>query len=294
MKNRLLPLFLFCLLSASAHAEPLPVKLTGIINLKDEKYALLETTNSVFGHPDDSGMLKVGQSQFLRSDLRVEVLQIDPSVATVKLNLSFGKTNSISNLFLDDKRATQAGSNTLAPVTIQLRKAHLDQVLNLYGQLTTRTVLHPTLPEINITYDISATNNLGAAQALTTALAKNGLTNILDGTKFIMVLPTDHAAMAHPHSSEIKPSTAAIQSGDINLPNVVLYPVVQIYAELIGRKLDPNAPFPPGIHFITLVNQTPISKSEAVYALDTLFAWQNIKVIPVDKDLVRAVEIKSE
>ena len=66
--------------------------------------------------------------------------------------------------------------------------------------------------------------------------------------------------------------------------------VALLYADLIGKKLDRSEPFrwsgEPGIFFITV---TPVSKDEAIYAIETLLAWHNIKVVPVADGFVKAV-----
>ncbi|WP_150107359.1 hypothetical protein [Pedosphaera parvula] len=300
MKNSSLPSLLLCLslFSVSIQAAPPQVKLTGIINMPDYKSALLEITDTI-DHTETT-ILTEGQAESFSPKLRLEIIQVNPVKRTAKLNLTANQTNSIITLALDNETKSSAD----APA-IQFRNADLNQVLRLYAKFSNRTVLHPPLPSIEMSCNANATNETDAAEALAKALNKNGYTNILDGTKFVMVLRSDRASMAHPRSAEIKSSAPApdppstrtniIPAGEINFPGVDPYQVAHIYAELIGgRKFDFNTRFPHYVDLIHFVSQTPLSKEEVIYALDTLFAWQNIKLIPIGKDLVQAVEIKPE
>ncbi len=113
-----------------------------------------------------------------------------------------------------------------------------------------------------------------------------------DGDKFVMVIPEAQLSSAHPHAPE--PTTAApselIPAGTINLMGLNSAAVARIYAGLMGRKFD-AATSARLDGTIVLKTQTPLSKAECLYALDTLFEWQGIKLAPVGDDMIRAVLI---
>jgi hypothetical protein len=63
--------------------------------------------------------------------------------------------------------------------------------------------------------------------------------------------------------------------------------VIQIYAELAGRKLQ-QAPIVPAA-LIRFRNQTPLTKDEVLYALDTEFGWAGIKMVPAGDNSIKPV-----
>ncbi|EEF62507.1 hypothetical protein [Pedosphaera parvula] len=297
MKSLLLPLLLFSLLSASAHAESLPVKLTGIINLPGEKEVLVEKTDAV----DRSFVISnsEGQTEVFGKEIKCKILQIDTTNRTVKVNLTFNQSSTTNTLSLENN--TKNSSNAYG---IHLRNASLHRVQWLYSRFTNRTILQPSLSSATISCDADVTNETAAAQALSHALIQASLTNILDGRKFAMIVPIEHASMAHPGSSKIKtftplPPTSSTPPGltrmfGADCTDSNLQETLKLYSMLIGRQLDRSAPLPDTSASFTFVTQTGMFKEEALYAFDTLYAWQNIKIIPIGKDLFQAVEIKSK
>lgn len=276
--RKLLPLLFFCgVCFPSVGAGPSPAKLTGIINLPGYKCALLECFD-----PD----LRRIEQFTLQEGQRVgwvEILQIDPINGVVKLKVRSSLTNEVLNL---DLGSWDAGGETQpsAHPAIQLREAALDEVISLYAEFMQRTVLRPPLAKNPVTLRAEAANQAEAAAVVARSLADKGLTNILDGNKFVMIVPVERASMANPHSAQLEfppavPTTPKsgsspeeiIPSGTINFPGTDLYQVLSIYAEMIGRQFDRNADFPWRGKTIFLRTQSPLTKEEAIYALDTVF-----------------------
>jgi hypothetical protein len=84
---------------------------------------------------------------------------------------------------------------------------------------------------------------------------------------------------------------AFMPPGTLNFPTQSIWRVAVIYAALLGRTLDTNAALGGRLGWVSFKNQTTLSREEASYALETLFAWQGFKLIPVDKNLARLVPI---
>ena len=181
---------------------------------------------------------------------------------------------------------------------IALENSDIGQVLSLYAEITARTVLRsPNLESISFTLHSVATNRADIARVMEKALADKGIVTILDGDKFVLVVPQTEVAKAKPRSTEIKapPSNLRerelIPAGTVNFPNANLSDVVRIYAELADRKLDGSeSPYLGGPQ-IVFKSQTALSKEEILYALDTLFEWRGFRLVPGDGNSLKAVAL---
>jgi hypothetical protein len=166
---------------------------------------------------------------------------------------------------------------------------------------------------LTFTLTDSPANKAEAAVALERALAAKEIVSIPDGTKFMMVVPKAFAALVKPHSSEIRSATGTgpaaptgdnqpparqapddnnIPPGVIHFVNVDLLDAAMLFAELLGRKLDRTTPYP-AHGLISFKSQTPLTKAEVCYALETLFSWQGAKLVPAGTNLMRLEPISS-
>ena len=84
-----------------------------------------------------------------------------------------------------------------------------------------------------------------------------------------------------------------MQVGDICFINIDLIQAAQVYAALIGRKLDQTRAIPRPTLAINFRNQTPLTKDQCVYALETLFHWQGVKVEPAGDGLAGVIPIRN-
>lgn len=261
-------------------------RLSGIVNLPNAKRAVLEVPPASF---TGISWLVLAEGQ---RDGEIEVLEIHPENATVKLNLhSKGGLTNLSLTNLADQHLN------ISP-GIVLEGASLEPVLSLYGEFSERTLLRSQpLPKVSFTVTAPTTDRAAAAQILEKALAERELAAIPDGKKFIMVVRKAQAAKVTPQSSLIKPSVGDLKSeilpaGTIYFPNTDINQVIQIYAELVGRKLDRSSPFLSTFHTtIQFRNQIPLTREEARYALDTLFNWAGLKMVPIGNDLIKPVPV---
>ncbi|MDB6110029.1 MAG: hypothetical protein JWR69_1779 [Pedosphaera sp.] len=301
--TKLLPPFLlvcFATRIAPAASNPSGITVTGIVDLPGYKCVLLESTDADSPVPrPESFTMQEGER-----DGRIEVLQIDAKAGAVKIRLE--RTNPIVTLHLESEVKTSVNDRETAPITIHLQHAALNPTLLLYGHLANRTVLRPTLAVGPVSLSSSATNQADAALALSKALAEQGLATVMDGEKFVMVVPADKVSMAVPHSAEIKskpqdlepakPASGSpiIPGGEIDFPAIDIIHAAYIYAELLGgRSLDRSEGFPSS-SLISVRTETPLTKEEAIYVFETLFRWQDIEMVPVGKDLITAVRISGK
>ena len=280
MKRTLVCCFLGLLaaVQSPAQTQVAQPRLTGIISLPDYQRALLEIT------PDGGTQVNCLLLDRRQRQGAVQVLDIQPAARTVKIRVSS-----------EERTLTLSHPLTAAPAGIVLDAAWLDPVVMIYAELSKRLVLRsPRLPAVRLDLDAPAGDTAQALPLLTAALAKRGIAAIPDGSKFVLLVPAIEAAMTKPRSDQIKPNTKSelIPAGTVNFPGTDLGQVLQIYAELIGRKLDRRAPLPPtSSGLVRFSNRIPVTREELVYALDTLFAWQGLKVVEADPGFVKPVPL---
>jgi hypothetical protein len=180
---------------------------------------------------------------------------------------------------------------------INLPAARLNLVLDLYAEASGRTLLlHPLLPAMTITLRAKATNNAQCAKVLAAAFATNGIAVIADGGKFALVVPKSYVSSVHANSAEIKPTPDdaeagnTIPAGSVVFINMEFAQVAVFYADWRGRKAnfsDWRMPSP----LISFKNQTALTKSELIYALDTLFEWNGVELVPDGDKFLKPVPL---
>jgi hypothetical protein len=283
MKGIVLAFWFACLLVvvSSAQVNEPALKLTGIINLPYMKSTLLEFHE----HSSPSWVQEPMLSEGERRD-GVEVLRINADDATVKVS------NNGEEVTLNLEEGAEKGSQTeksgASDMTIQLRDASLQQVLDLYGVIKERTVLqHPSLRATRISLSSAAKTRSDAAKVLEDTFRQNGMAVIPDGTKFVMIVPVALTNTAIPKSREIQapsvgnnsqPERGIIPKGQIDFNEAALGQVLDIYGELTGRKLvnsDGQMFGPP----IRLRTANPLTKDEAIYAIATMIEWSGYKIV---------------
>ena len=282
MKKCILTLLFLCLGLPQMFAEPSPSvpRLAGLINLPDQKSALLD-------FPPRSAILREGQREG-----KIEVIRINPESGAVELRM--GGTNV-------QLTVPSPGEGRPAAITggsLVLENAKLDPVLQLYAGFKGRTLLRsPRLPEVALSLASVVTNADGAARVLETALAAKGIVTIPDGEKFLMVVPKSEAATVKPRSSEIKPLVAArtvpepFETGSIHFQNMSVLQAAGFYAGLSGRKLERTASPSVMQGSFNLRNQSTLTRDELGYALETLLSWQGLKVVPAEDGWAKVIVI---
>ena len=290
MNKGLLVVCLMCLPPGGglAQSQAGSWRLVGLINVGTVKCVALVNGSGPYGL-SRRPILAEGQ----RED-DIEVVSINAQSRSAEVRL--GGTN-LSSLRLP-------GSATESAAGIALQRAPFDQVVQMYSEFANRTVLRfPHMKQEETTLDAAANNSAEAARLLEQAFAEKGLTIIQDGDKFAMLLPKYAITNAHPHapltgtvpSANVQPAgndyaSDILPPGVICFARVPLREVAKIYAELTGRTLDPDAPFP-YTGDISLRTQTSFSREEAIYALETLFGWSGVQLVPEGPKLARVVPV---
>jgi general secretion pathway protein D len=100
-------------------------------------------------------------------------------------------------------------------------------------------------------------------------------------------LPAPLAAVPTAIPAQPRPAEPIIPAGQINFPAVDINQVLEVYAELVGRTVLRPSALPGGV--ITLKTQTPLTKTEAIQALDSVLALNGITMIPVGDKFVKAL-----
>jgi hypothetical protein len=276
----------FVAFTFGSFAQELPgaPRLEGIVNLPNFKRAILEP----FGAGNRSREAVV-LAEAQRDEV-IEVQSIHPEDGSVAIRVQ-GKSMTVR----------LPANSELEGAGIVLAEAELPIVLKLYEECAHRTGLRsPHLPAVSFNLSITVANQTDAARALEAALAAKQISTLRDGKKFVMVAPTSEIWAIRPKSAEIRaseppgspstPSPEEFAAGTIDFRNADLSQVAAIYAELLGRKLERGQPLRRGGNII-LHTQTTLTKAEALYALETLFRWQGLKMEPVGTDGVKVVPV---
>ena len=210
-----------------------------------------------------------------------------------------------------------SGTHSSLQFGIEIR-AGLKEVVELYSQVSSRTALqHPWLPAFSISLQTPGTNRLEIVNALEKALLEQGICCIPDGEKFVMIVPRKFASNAIPHSPRPVPaetvnaagakfatsnSVRIIPAGTIDFPNVYLSQALEVYAALYSTNrvsfdqtsLDEAKRSGALNTLISLKTATPLTTEEACYALETLVAWNGIRIVPGATNTLKLVPLSAK
>lgn len=272
--------------AASGQTEP---RLAGIVNLPGYKRALLQDSKFPRWH-----LLGEGER-----DGDIEVKSISPADFAVTFNL---RTNQ------DFKLAMEATTNQSADgqPTIVLENAPFGSAVEIYQIFCQATVLqHPRTPAPQFTFRSSATNRTDATRDLQKAFADKGIVVVRDGEKFVMLGPQSVAQTLIPREPQTNPAetNASSQSagaqthpqevlpaGTIDFRNADFNQVFDLYGMLIDHQVDRTHPFRGPVQGgFWLHTQTPLSRTEAIYAVSTLINWRGVNVVTQSDGLIIAM-----
>jgi hypothetical protein len=219
------------------------------------------------------------------------------------------------------------GQEAVAPGAIEFVQADLDQVLSIYAVLSQRTVLLPiTLPVPTFSLKTQcALTKEEVLYAFTTVLALNGICVVQDGANLVQVVPMAQRAQVKarapnreqgaklfdpkklPSLGGSAPPRPLTETDRIereferlcktfyelmHLPDPSKHParrLLGLYADLAGKtatsskNLDATS--------IWFHVETPLTKSELLYAIETTFALHNLAIVPVDNRRIRVGHI---
>jgi hypothetical protein len=268
------------------------VTLTGIVAVGDWKRAACEV------RPGD----RLGRSEWpiLGEEDRwegVDVIRIDPGKAAVEVR----ENGAVRTLTIPgpQERGGSAGPDARHPASLWIQQAPLRQVLEIYGELTKRTILqHPQSGATRLSFEVQAAGPAQAVTAFRERLEKAGLALIPDGTKFLQVLPAALTNTARPQSDRLAtparaipvppPAGTTIPNGVVRLTDTDVSQVLDLYGEVVGRTARNQDPV--SGPRLNLHSNTPLSYPELLYALDTLLAWNGLRIILHDDGLTFTAE----
>ena len=204
-----------------------------------------------------------------------KVERIDVEAGTVGL-LRHGGDSQILDLGLTP-------AERIARRTLYLRAADLSQVLEVYQELSGRTVIRSaTMPitkiDCNSAADFSPESAVGI---LTNSLKKAGTVVTLIGAKFAVA----GTKRDEDRIRSLKPPPAIVPGEETFAPGLMkfheadLAQVLPVYAELIGRPMKPPQRLTPPIK-VTVRSQTRLNHREAAWLLEACLHMAGMPVWP--------------
>jgi hypothetical protein len=281
MKSLLFSLPLFFSVQVLAQTDQPLWRLSGIINLPHLKKAVFQTEKEVV-------FLAEGEAvNWVASANKLELVKIDFTKETADVY-----TNKLPATLALNFQSQANHAETEA--TIIFERASCDAVLESYSDLLGRTLLrHPLLPETDFTFSARARNRDDAIRAIENALADKGIAFIPDGDVFALLVPKEIVSTLKMESFKSKtPTSTSPHDIEYHFKNVPLIQAAWIYAGLFGCDLKTDEQFPAEAS-TTLKLRTvgKVNKEEAIYALDTLFTWAGVKIVPAGQHLMKVVPV---
>jgi hypothetical protein len=255
-------------------------RLNGLANFGGKNRALLE-----FAQPG-KGPSRVLQSLLSEGERLddVEIVKIDERACRVTLRL--GKDDGVvTNLSLPLPEGGEVAGRT-----VYLKDASLDSTLELLQQLSGLTILRsPVLIHGRHNLVTGATTVGHAVQALTRAMATNGVITQMRGDKFLIAVPLSETKRL-PRIAE-PPAAGDGEKhppGSMVFRNAALLQVLEIYQEVSARTVIRN--LAQAASPTTLRSQTALTSVEFQWVLDTVLFLANVSMVPRGGNLVFAVE----
>lgn len=271
--------------------------LRAIVGLSDLKAALLEVQHHALDRPGVPPfvirrILAEGEvfddASIKGAHIHFELLQVDSRYGNVRVREN-GEENILE---LEGRELIELSPGE---TDICITGIGFDSFVDLYGELMNRTVLcHPVgIKDAPISLAASAQGKREAAIFFEQIFQTNGIGAILDGDKFVLLVPTNLVkSISATANKRTKPASSEeiLPAGSIYLKSVSLADTLPIYGALIGRKPVQSEQWRRG-GLISFHNQTPLTKADAVYAFDTLLRWQNLKVMFVGDQSFKVVQV---
>jgi len=284
--------------AACCLAAELPApKLLGIVCIENRKSALLELKDQTRWGAIVTRKPILAEGE---RDGSFVVTAIDEKTATVSIQ------HEAEPLTL---RLEQAPGEELPNRTLHLRSAGIEQLLDLYQALIDRTVISKVQvwPEITLKSSAGLSRNKAAA-LLTQAFADKGIAVKLSGRDFAFVVQANHAGelstLSQPPPPESllrvlqrkivsmvgirKVAPGLFPAGMLKFQNSDALQVLDIYQDLSGRTI--LRPQSLALGKISVRTQTPLTRDQALWLLDTLlFLQSGVAMTPEGEKFVFAV-----
>jgi len=166
--------------------------------------------------------------------------------------------------------------------------------MDLYSELASRALLlHPALNHAPVSLEVTWANSVPerveVTDALTEYLKQGGISVVLDGAKFLQVVPTALREAASPQSKDLAAGPA---EGGFLFENVQANALVDMYGRISGRRRT-GSQWAAGVIPYHRTGQT-LSKPEALYALQTLLGWTGTKILVNEDNTFSVVPVSRE
>ena len=287
-------IFTICLAAFSlcAYAEH-ATKVVGVINLTDMKAVWLEMRDSPTNSAFSSTTRQLAKEGDMFTDQQIKGAHVQ--IEIVRIDFANGMVQAKENGTEATYQFKSGGNAEAFPVQtgIYFGDATLNSALDMFGLITHRTLLvHPNVYSMSAPVSIQARDKAGFTDAFEKFLKDREIAVVPDGSKFEMVFPAPLGKTFQPFAQSFSaPETNNSTSGySLNFDNVDLRQVLNLYGNMIGRELTQD-PLPMGAYKIQ--TQTPLTKDEAIHAIDVLFAFHGIKAANVGDSSFKIVSLSS-
>jgi hypothetical protein len=195
-------------------------------------------------------------------------------------------TASISNISASNDE--QRVEELIPRGTIDFKGADINQFLELYAMLLNRSLLRS--PIISPTFKLHTQTPFTKSDViylLEVSLALNGIASVEDGANFVQIVPVSQIANLKLEAPQRNPDDALLAPNNIrDFRSSHSFKLVEYYAELTGRTaLSASQVGGAGIVFRA---QTPLTKPELLYALESTLALNGVAIVEVDEKTIRA------
>ena len=175
---------------------------------------------------------------------------------------------------------------------IKFQDTDLLQVLDIYGDLTGRTLLRPnSLPPTKIS--VRSQTSLARKEAvwlLDALLAVSGIAMAPEGRNFVFAVPTSRMH----NLPKFKENIAAAKATKVAPPQKMRFDdasvtkLVEAYGHLLGREPAPVDKYMSAVKF-SFHTQKELSQAEAIFAVEAVAALNNLRLELVGDDQVQIV-----
>jgi hypothetical protein len=241
------------------------VKLTGVAEFENQRYALMEIVSRP-GRPVIKPILAPGE----RVE-GVEVKEIDVRSGRVRVVI-----NDVETFYLVGN-----GEPAATPRTFHFKSADLMQVLEIYQVVSDRTVLRPpNLPGTKIDLQTERLSSTEALRALDQLLLAKAIVTRPRGDKFVFVVQSDQTNRLSliPDPPAVAQGVEVLPAGLIKFWDAHVSQVLEICQELSGRTLLKPSNLPAAK--IGVRSQTDMTRDQGIWMLDAVLALADIAMIP--------------
>lgn len=271
------------------------IQLRGVMNLDGLKAALLEVdhllpgkTNTFRNYIGKTQLVKEGEtfqdSTIEGETVKIELLKADAANMSVTLR-DDGTEKSYSIPFGQGFGKGQHPGQ----IRLALANAALNDVLDIYSLLAKRVVLsHPDIRTMGVSmqsaWDDKMPTKADEARALENYFRGQEAIPIVDGKKFVMLVPTAKTNSVMPRSKTIV--AGALEQTDLLLKDA--NEAVKKYGQITGRIRTGEEELRSSRLYFRAMQ--PISNAEAIYVIETLLDWNGIKIIEGKDRTFRVVQ----